>query len=175
MKIRRSTERGVTLVEYAMGVALVLVASLGVTEAVADNAGDRLDERGSTVGAPGDEALGGRAGETGTGGGDDDGEVPPDPPDVPYTGDIVLDGCTGSPHQNSCAFSLTVPPAPLVPVWTTDPSDSVAGSGTLGDTATLIFEKKGTYSVRATIGSNVEQFEVNCTKNNGNISCVAAG
>jgi hypothetical protein len=174
MQRTSNRSRGAILPEYALGIALVVVVALGAIEGLTDSGGERLDERGSAIGAPGDEALGGAAGGGGSGPDGDDGEVPPPPPPAPYNGAVAFGGCTGSPDQNNCSFSLSLDPAPDVPVWTVNPSNNVTGSGSLGPTAALVFGKQGTYSVRATVGITTVQFELSCSKNNGNITCVAA-
>jgi Flp pilus assembly pilin Flp len=51
-RLRRKSERGVTLVEYALVVSLIVVVSLGAISAATDAAGDNLNEHGATAGAP---------------------------------------------------------------------------------------------------------------------------
>lgn len=52
--LRRSghRQRGVSLVEYALGVSLVLVTSLAAIDGLQDNAEENLASRGATAGAP---------------------------------------------------------------------------------------------------------------------------
>lgn len=157
--------RGAALVEYALVLALVLVGSLGAVSALEDDAGDRLDDRGTTIGAPGDEAVGGYGSSGGNPGGDDDGDAPPPDPPTPYTGAIGMT-CTGSgSERNDCSFSLTIDPAPEVPSWTVNPFAHVDGtSPTFGATAQFRFTKDGTYTVRSQVGATEVLSTVACTE-----------
>jgi len=49
---RLRSERGATLVEYAMGVALICVASLGAIQFMEDGSTENVERRTSTLGAP---------------------------------------------------------------------------------------------------------------------------
>lgn len=65
-------ERGATVVEYALAVAVVVVLCLGALQVLEDESEDRLSDRGDVAGAPLDESfrgLGESAGSPGGGGG----------------------------------------------------------------------------------------------------------
>jgi Flp pilus assembly pilin Flp len=74
-------ERGATLVEYALIVALVVVASLGAIEVLSDRTGDEVESRGDRIGQPALEGSelpppsGGDGGDDDGGDGGDDGEI----------------------------------------------------------------------------------------------------
>ena len=48
----RGAERGVGVVEYALAITLVVVASLGAIQSLEDDAGEHLRDRGEVLGAP---------------------------------------------------------------------------------------------------------------------------
>lgn len=76
-------ERGATLVEYALGVALLCIATLGAVEFMTDQGKSSLDERGARIGGP-DLELSAPGGDDDPGdGGDpggDDGDTDPEDP-----------------------------------------------------------------------------------------------
>jgi len=87
----RPDERGATLVEYAMLVALVVVLLLGVLQALADDSGDELEARADRSGAPDLSATGAGPPPTGGGGGPTNPGTDPTTPAI----NVKITGPTG--------------------------------------------------------------------------------
>lgn len=71
--VRRGTESGATLVEYALIIGLVVLVSIGAIESVVDRGEDRLDDRRNSAGAPDVDAAAFPP-PSGSGGGDGGGD-----------------------------------------------------------------------------------------------------
>lgn len=83
--MNRNSDRGAVMVEYALGIALVVVVSLGALSTLRDGSSDRLEDRESAAG--GSAELSGQGFTYGgtDSSGSDSGEDPP-------AADIVVDG-----------------------------------------------------------------------------------
>jgi hypothetical protein len=76
----RHQEKGATLVEYALLIALVVVVCIGVIEVLTDNSDEKVDTRSGEIGVPSEEnalpgATDGSGGGTSTDGSDGGGSV----------------------------------------------------------------------------------------------------
>jgi Flp pilus assembly pilin Flp len=102
---RISLERGATLVEYAMGVALLCVVSLGAIQFMEDEASDNFNARADRSGAPdiNDVADGGTTDGGATTGGSDGTDGGPAPEEV------FFDGFSGaSSHGNPAKWTAVI-------------------------------------------------------------------
>lgn len=70
------TERGATVAEYAMGVALIVVASLGAISVLEDESNEQVDTSAERIGMQDDDAF---YGTGGGGGAEDPGDSTPPP------------------------------------------------------------------------------------------------
>lgn len=158
-----SAERGASLVEYALGMALIAVVLLSVLQTVTDNAEQSLAGRGDTIGHPADE---GGTTSTTTGGGP--GGTSTSTSTVPgYAG--TIDGiCNGSNgNKNECSFTLDPDPSPAIATWSIVPP-----SGFTGTPPIVTFTEAGGRTIRATVNGVTVQRVVNCSSNgSGKISC----
>jgi hypothetical protein len=160
---RRAGDRGATLVEYSLGIALVVVVSLTAIQSVEDNAGDELSDRGGEIGHPSESGgTGGTTGgTTGSTGGTTGGSTGGDPV---YTG-TVEGSCTGGGNdRRNCTFSLSPDPSPTTPTWSILPS-----TGFTGTLPTITFTSGGSFTVRAQVGTTEVTRIVECTAN-GNLT-----
>lgn len=96
-------ERGATLVEYALIVALLCIVLIGAAQQFEDGAGDRYGER-AAEGSPSEEF-----GNLGPDGGGSTGgtDSPEDPPDTGVTA-IVVDALSATKTASNNTWSMTV-------------------------------------------------------------------
>jgi Flp pilus assembly pilin Flp len=99
---RPRAERGAVAVEYALGVALIVVAIIGSIEKLGDSSADELRDRGSAIGAPDLDSTG------------DPVPPPPPPPDPndpdppPLPETVVSITLTGDTDRNGQDWSASV-------------------------------------------------------------------
>jgi len=142
-------ERGASLTEYALGLALVAVVLIGATQWLQSQSKAELGRNTDTAGAPVEVAA--------TPTTNPDFPNPPPPPPA-YTG--TLSGtCTSG---GSCVFLLN-PPAPTA-TWTVSPSQ---GGTYTGAPPAIQVTKKGSFSVTATIGAVSRTVSFTCDETTG--------
>jgi Flp pilus assembly pilin Flp len=145
---REHRERGATLVEYAMGVALVGVVSLGAMQFMEDGASDEFNDRADRAGAP--DLIEPTDGGTTDGGSATAGGTDGPPPDAE---EAQFEGFSGIRSTGNNPWTANV---------RVDVNDS-NGDNLSGVTVT------GTWSYFD--GSTTVSFDVTCTQTNGSGSC----
>lgn len=90
---RHRTERGATAVEYALGIALVVVVTVGAVQLLEDESGERLNDEGTTIGQPAGDSRGVLPGGLGS-------PLPPPSGNTPPSASITSGSCSG----RSCFF-----------------------------------------------------------------------
>lgn len=146
---RLRPDRGATLVEYALGVALVCVATLGAAEFMEDGASDDFNDRADRAGAPDlVEASDGGTTDGGSTSGSDgtDGSVP--------TQEVVFGGFSGATsHGNPSKWTAVIEVS----------VDDTSGDGVDGARVT------GYWSYES--GSGIVTEEVTCNQTNNQGIC----
>lgn len=163
--------RGATLVEYALGIALVAVVSVTAVEALQDDATDKLDSRGQSIGHP-DESAVSTTSTTSSGGGSSTTSTSTTAPAYNPSFEVTCSGASG--QRNECLFSLD-PEPPSVPVWSIVPASGFDNAVQTGNDFSVRFTSAGTFSVRAAVDGFEYIHTIDCTQNNsGNIRCESA-
>lgn len=150
-------ERAATLVEYALGLALLAVAMLSGIDVLQRESGDRFKAAAPALGDPG-EAAGPPSTSPST--------TSPPSTVAPPTYSGTIDGvCV----LNTCTFLLN--PLPLaLPTWSVSPSGS--GSGVTGvPPAAVVFTKQGSFTVTANVDGTTVTRSVSCTKDKSLVTC----
>lgn len=161
---RCDAARGATMVEYALGVALIAVVLIGATRAATNDAEDSLGDRGDSIGHP---ALESATTSTTSGGGGGPSSTTTSTTAGPYSG-VVNGSCSGSNGwKNECTFTLSPDPSPVVPTWSLVPP-----TGYTGAPPAVTFTQVGSRTIRADVNGVVVQRVVSCTTNgSGKITC----
>ncbi|MDX6496285.1 MAG: hypothetical protein QOE17_2271, partial [Gaiellales bacterium] len=158
--------RGTTLVEYALGVALiaiVLIVSINFTQGKAKS---ELVSKGGSIGHPTIEGAAASTTTTTT-------TTPPTsttattaPP--AYSGSIGKQ-CQNGKGSDTCAFSLNPPPDPAFTiVWSIQPATGYSPTTLPGDPSiTVRFNTQGTRTIQATVNGVAVSpaITVDCDKN----------
>lgn len=190
---RRSgpSERGVSVVEYALGLALVIAVVLVGVQYLQEESAEEFDDRQALVSDPGE--VGGvpptnppltippstapstttstsvasttTSAPTST-------SVPPSSTSttVPWSGSINPPTCPQGTSSSTCSFVLSSPTTGYgTPTWavTAGPTPRPVPNPTTGNTTTIGFDKPGTYTVQVTVGSRTETRQVTCTQTTG--------
>lgn len=104
--VGRRGARGATVVEYALGLSFVLVATVGALSAFEDRSADALEERGSSIGTPDLDAAGPTTSTSTTlasgTGGTTTTSAPPTPPST------TVASATGTSHSSGNKWAATV-------------------------------------------------------------------
>jgi Flp pilus assembly pilin Flp len=156
----RKGERGATLVEYALVVALVAVVAVSAMTALQNRSKEKYEQTaegitevaGVVIVAPPDEVPD---------------EVPDDDPDDAATPPAISTSCAGS--GSNCSFSITGVPAGSTVSWTVDG----AASGD-GPTLSLNGKKNMTYTVVATIQPGGQTATTVVTCSDAPVDCTAS-
>lgn len=159
-------DRGAALVEYALGVSLIVLGLVGGLQYVQSGAESKLSDRGNAIGHPSEVPAttttvkpGGGTSTTST-----------TSTTAPFSV-MTMGTCNGNPSRNACTFTLDPPPDPAAIVeWKIDPPTGVVG--TLPGPVTLT--SPGSYTVQATVNDvQTSPLVITCvTKGTGgNIDC----
>jgi Flp pilus assembly pilin Flp len=155
--IERPSDRGATLVEYALLVALFGLVVVGGTRVLQDRARDRYERTGAAI----TEVAGVVIEHPPDGDGDED----PDD-DTPSPTPTVSKSC---PSNRSCSFNLTNAPPGVSFVWASSIGGSSAGSGSGSSHSASLPNGPGTYSVTFTWATGQASGSASC--GNGGSAC----
>lgn len=92
----RRSERGASVVEYALGVAFIVIGSMGGLSVLQDKSEAHLRARASDAGAPADEAMRGVVAGSGSSSADGTSGTPPS-----GTANVQITGMTGNSTNNA--------------------------------------------------------------------------